>query len=259
MSPSSLKVDKYAAPRSGREPVVLLHGLGSRGDDWGLQVHALSEHYDVYTLDLPGHGASPPIHGWPAIADYAGVVTDWMATERLGSAHIVGLSLGGLIALQIGLDRREQVRSLTIVNAFSRMRFGVRGSLHSAGRLLLLMFGRMDWLGTWVASALFPEKGQEAVRRIAAQRIAATSRRSYLQAVAAVARFNLDERIHELNGPVLIVSGDRDLIVPMSLKRALADDIPHARFETIPGSGHVSPVDASERFNALLLDFLGKK
>ncbi len=179
-----------------------------------------------------------------------------MADEKLKGAHVVGLSLGGLVAMQLGLDHTPLVRSLTIVNAFSRVRFELRSGVHSVGRLMLLLFGKMEWLGAWVASALFPKEGQEALREMAAQRIAANPRRSYLQAVVAVARFNLDGCVHELGCPVLIVSGEQDRIVPMRLKRSLAVSMPEAEFEAIPMSGHVTPVDASERFNQLLLEFI---
>jgi pimeloyl-ACP methyl ester carboxylesterase len=259
MNCSALHVNGFSALRPEGDPVVLIHGLGSCAEDWGLQVPALIKRHDVYALDLPGHGASLPLQGWPRIGDYAAEVADWMADEKLKGAHLVGLSLGGLVAMQLGLDQPPLVRSLTIVNAFSRMRFELRSGLHSAGRLLLLLFGRMEWLGAWVASALFPEDGQGALREQAARRIAANPRRSYLQAVAAVARFNLDRRVHELDCPVLIVSGEQDRIVPMRLKRALAESIPEARFETIPTSGHVTPVDSSDRFNRLLLDFFYAK
>ncbi|MGD8552819.1 MAG: alpha/beta hydrolase [Anaerolineales bacterium] len=254
--PSNLHVEIHRAHRPDRSPVVLLHGLGSSSQDWPLQVPVLSEHRQVYAVDLPGHGLSPPLAGWPSMADYAGELACWMRAAGLGAAHIVGLSLGGLLALQLGVDDPTLVKSLTIVNAFSRMSMDVRAGLHSAGRLLLLLFGRMDWLGAWVASALFPGDGQEPLRELAAARIAANPRRSYLQAVLAIARFNLEQRLGEIRCPVLIVAGDRDLIVPLDAKMQLAGHIPHSSYAIIPGSGHVTPVDAGERFNGELVKFL---
>lgn len=256
MKPGKLNFIVQRTHRPDPHTVVLLHGLGSSGEDWPLQFPALAERYDVYAVDLPGHGGSAPLPGWPSMGDYAAALADWMEEQRLSSAHVVGLSLGGLVALQLGVDHPGLVKSLVIVNAFGRVRVSLTGGLHSAGRLLLLIFGRMDWLGAWVAAALFPEDGQEALRELAAQRIARNPRRSYLQAVAAIARFNLDNQTGKLQSPVLIVAGERDLIVPMSTKRSLADHIREARFEILSESGHVTPVDAADRFNSLLLDFL---
>ncbi|MGD8632508.1 MAG: alpha/beta fold hydrolase [Anaerolineales bacterium] len=246
----------HRAQGSGSDPIVLLHGLGSSGEDWPLQFSALSKQHDVYAPDLPGHGGSAPLPGWPTMDEYAAVLADWMGEQGISSAHVVGLSLGGLVALQLGVDHPRLVKSLVIVNAFSRMKVSLRGGLHSAGRLFLLVFGRMDWLGAWVAAALFPEDEQEGFRELAAQRIASNPRRSYLQAVAAIARFNLGRHMSELGCPVLVVAGARDLIVPMSAKRSLANSVSTARFEVLPDSGHVTPIDAADRFNALLLDFI---
>jgi pimeloyl-ACP methyl ester carboxylesterase len=114
----------------------------------------------------------------------------------------------------------------------------------------------MEWLGAWVANALFPEKGQEQLRQLAATRIAANPRKSYLQAVQAIARFNLDGRLGEICCPTLIVAGGRDLIIPLDTKKRLAEQIPHARYALMPDSGHVTPIDAGEHFNELLLNFL---
>jgi 3-oxoadipate enol-lactonase len=256
MKSSGLNVLSYESKNPDGKPAILLHGLGSSGEDWFLQVPVLRKHHDVYAVDLPGHGGSPPFDFWPLMEDYAQSLASWMKEHDLERAHVVGLSLGGLVGLQLALDRPQFVVSLTIVNAFSRMRTSFRGGLHSVGRLLLLVFGRMDWLGTWVASALFPEGGQESLRELAAARIAATPRKSYLQAVRAIARFSVDDRLKELNVPVLVVAGGRDRIVPLTIKRVLADQIRSAQFELIPESGHVTPIDANDRFNQLLVDFL---
>jgi pimeloyl-ACP methyl ester carboxylesterase len=190
------------------------------------------------------------------MADYANALADWMQVAGLDSAHVVGLSLGGLVALQLAVDHPPLVRSLTIVNAFGALKVSLWGGLHSAGRVLMLMFGRMEWLGAWVARALFPDPSQKALRGLAAARIASTPRRSYLQAVGAIARFNLLERLKGLRAPVLVVAGGRDLIVPLGAKQELTESIHNCTYAYLPESGHVTPVDAGDRFNQLLLDFL---
>src|SRR4030065_1260405 len=88
-----------------------------------------------------------------------------------GAAHIVGLSLGGAVALQLAIDWPSQVRSLTAVNTFARLRLSRRGLGKMAGRLILLMTGQMDWLGDWVAGGLFPCGGQTALRQGGAGRL----------------------------------------------------------------------------------------
>lgn len=243
-------------PPSG-EPVVLLHGLGSSWEDWFLQVPALSGRYRVFAVDLPGHGRSSAPQGWPSIAGYATEFAGSLEALKLPATHVVGLSLGGLVGLQTAVEYPQRVRTLTVINGFSRVRFGARRTAHALVRLLLLLTGRMEWLGAWVAGALFPEQDQGELRLLAAERIASNPRRAYLQALAAVASFKLDDRLDAIECPTLIVAGGRDKIVPLRAKRRLAAKIRVARFVLLAESGHLTPVDDFERFNRILVEFLG--
>jgi 3-oxoadipate enol-lactonase len=237
-------------------PLLLLHGLGSCSEDWALQVAAFSSERIVITLDLPGHGRSHRLTGWPLIADYAAAALAPIEAEGIEQADVVGLSLGGLVALQLGLDYPGRVRSLTLVNSFARMRIPLAGTPRILGRILLLLGGPMSWLGRWVAGGLFPHPDQEALRQLAAERLAANSRRSYLQAALAVTRFDQRRVLGEIQLPVNVIAGEADRTVSLAAKQELVAKISGARMTTIPGSGHASPVDASGLFNQAVSDFL---
>jgi 3-oxoadipate enol-lactonase len=246
-------------PNDPRGPfVLLLHGLGSCGDDWLLQLPALTPNYRVMTLDLRGHGRSGVSLGRPTIADWTHDVASLLKTFGESETHVVGLSLGGTVALQLAIDWPDLVRSLTLVNTFARIQVGHGGRLHAAGRMILLAFGHMGWMGRWVASALFPDDGQKLLREVAGARIASNPRGSYLRSLGAAARFNVRSRLCDIVAPTLVVAGDRDTIVPVKAKMELANRIPRARLEVVRGSGHATPVDAPEVFNRLLLDFLNE-
>lgn len=244
-------------PREGaRADVVLLHGMGSCGEDWGLQIPLLSRQYRVITPDLPGHGRTGPSAQAPTVAAMARAVSRLLEDLGGGSVHVVGLSLGGAVALQWAIDRPAQVRSLTAVNTFARLTLGRRGVVRMLGRILLLLTGRMDWLGEWVAGGLFPGSGQSDLRQAAAARIAGNSWRGYLQTALAVTRFDCRQSLPRIHARTMVVVGQNDMTVPMRPKLELASRIPGARLEIIPGSGHVTPIDASAQFNSLLLGFL---
>ncbi len=242
----------------GLSTVVLLHGLGSCGDDWPFQLPALTPRYRVLTPDLPGHGRSTLAPGWPTVGDYARAVVDLLDGVGERAAHFVGLSLGGAVALQCALDAPGRVRSLTIVNSFARLRSGVVGSGRGLLRLTLVLFGPMSWVGRWVAAGLFPRAEQAALRQAAAARLASNPRRAYRAALAAAARFDVRARLRDISCPTLIVAGDGDRTVPLAAKRELAEGIPGARLAVVPDSGHATPLDQPEAFNALLLQFLGE-
>jgi pimeloyl-ACP methyl ester carboxylesterase len=236
--------------------VVFLHGLGSSAEDWFFQTGPISNEHRVVAVDLPGHGRTPPFDGWPRIEDYAASVAAALESHEVDSAHVVGLSLGGAVALELGLDRPGLVRSLTLINTFARMKLTPAAWLRGSVRLALLLSGQMDRLGNWVAAGLFPHADQDLIRRQAAGRIASTPRRGYLQSIAAARRFGVERRLGEIGVPTLVVAGSRDRTVPPRAGRALAAGIPGARLEVIEGAGHVASVDSADRVNELLLDFL---
>ncbi len=236
--------------------VLMLHGLGSRGEDWVLQIEAMQNEYRMVTCDLRGHGSSPSPAGWPTVADLAEDVVGLL--EQIGerSAHVVGLSLGGGVALQMGVDYPQQVKSLTIVNAAATLRVP-RNRLPSAFvRMVLLLTGRRRKLGEWVAAGLFPRDDQQELREVAAERIADNLSRNYLRAILAVLRFDLRKQVHKISAPTLIVAGRLDRTVPLRAKVALARDIPGARLEIIEDSEHATPLDSPDEFNRILLQFL---
>jgi pimeloyl-ACP methyl ester carboxylesterase len=234
----------------------LLHGLGSCGEDWLLQVPALAARYRVITIDLPGHGESGAAPKGATIEGLARPVVALL--DRLGEAraHIVGLSLGGMVALQLAVDHPSRVRSLVLVNTFARLRQPPGGFFRGLVRLGLLVAAPMSWTGRWVAGGLFPGPGRGPMRELAAQRIAANSRRSYLRTVSAIVRFDVSGRLGEIRAPTLVVAGAQDQTAPLVSKIELATGIEGARIEIVEGSGHATPIDAPEAFNSLLLRFL---
>jgi len=243
-------------PRSGGTRVLLIHGLGSSAEDWLFQMPALNSRYPVTAVDLPGHGGVPLLPGWPTVADYAQIVASAMETHAAAPAHVVGLSLGGAVALQLALDFPAYVRSLSLINTFGRFRLTTHAWLRGAVRLALVVAGRMDWLGAWVAAGLFPRPDQALLREAAAARIAGNPRRGYLQSLMATARFDVGPRLGEITLPTLVVAGTRDTTVPTAAGRNLAARIPGARFFLLEGAGHVASVDAADDLNAVLLSFL---
>lgn len=247
---------RIAAARSEAPVVLLLHGLGSCGEDWGLQVPALRADYSLVLPDLRGQGRTPMPPGWPTIADLAADVRALLDDLRLSSVHVVGLSLGGAVALQLAADDPQRVRSLTAVNTFARLRVARGAARRGAERTWLAATGRMHELGRRVALGLFPEEGQEAFRQAAAARLAQNRPMNYLRLLVAVSRFDLRPRLAEIQSPTLVVAGDQDTTVPMECKLELVREIRGARLQVLTGSRHVTPLDRGPEFNTCLLEFL---
>lgn len=247
-----------AAPgeaRRGGAPVIFLHGLGSNADDWELQVPAFSARYQTISVDLRGHGQSP-YRGRLTVPAMAGDVAQ-LLVQMGGPAHVVGLSLGGAVALALGILFPEQVRSLTLVNTFARYRpAGAGGVGRLARRLWLLAFGSRAALAGFIAAGLFPKPEQAPLRAATVASLSRNARGTYWQALLAIRRFDARPGLGTLRCPTLVVLGDRDTTVPRAAGEALAAGIAGARRVVIADSGHATPIDQPEVFNRVVLDFL---
>ena len=238
------------------ELVVLLHGLGSRGADWEQQQRALSGAYRVLTPDLRGHGESPHPPGSWSMADFARDVAVLLRQRSTEPVHLVGLSLGGMVAFQLLADHPDLVRSAVIVN--SGPAFPGRtllGRLLIWSRLLLVRWKGLPALGDTIARRLFPKPDQHEMRRRFMAGFVRNDPGSYARTLKAIQRFDVAGASRRIRVPVLAISGDRDY-TPVDAKAAWVRDIPGGRLQVIPDSGHATPVDQPDALNAALLQFL---
>ena len=239
------------------DALVFLHGLGSCGQDWLLQMPVLADRFHVIAPDLRGHGESARPQGRVCVTDLAGDVTGMMDALGVGRAHLVGLSLGGCVAQQIALDCPARIRSLTLVNTFARYDSGEpRTAILVALRMVILGTLGLPTQARLVAARLFPKPEQAPLRQIAAQRIAANDPATYRRMLIAIQRFDVRDRLGEIRCPTLVIAGERDTTVPLRAKRFLAAHISGARLEIVADSGHATPVDQPDAFNELLTRFL---
>lgn len=250
---------RYQSTGAGT-PVVFLHGLGSSADDWLLQVPAFGERFRVITTDLRGHGRSP-YRGALVIEqmadDVAALLTEIGAGAAAGGAHVVGLSMGGCVALAVGLRHPPLARSVTLVNTFAKYRSpGVGGLGRALRRLWLLQFRPIRAVAEFVAHGLFPKPEQAPLVAAAVASLSQNSRETYWAAIRALMRFDARAALAGLQKPVLVVMGDRDQTVPRAAGEYLARHIPGARALVLADSGHASPIDQAEAFNAAVLAFL---
>ena len=225
-----------------------------------MQTDAFAARYRVHAFDLRGHGgARARVRGF-TVESLAQDVADHL--ERAGEppAHVIGISLGGCVALALALAAPERVRSLVLVNAFARLRpAGMRGGMRMARRVALLCTAPMSVVAAHVARGLFPRPDQRDQYLAAVARLAANPRRTYLAAMLALARCDVTARLGEIRAPTLVVVGDRDRTIPHSAGDLLFRTIPGAQLVVIPDSGHATPYDQPKLFNEVVLDFLDER
>jgi len=254
--------------------VLLLHGLGSTRASLFETAAALSHRYRVHAPDLPGFGASSkPALGAYNAGWFADIMLGAMDELDISSAHVVGNSMGGRVAIELGLVAPERVRSLV---ALCPAVAWIRRGLHPLVRLLRPEFGLLPhgfrrstvatqfWSMFYDRDAVDPAVGELMVdefRRIyhsAGARYAflSSARNIYLEAPFGDRGFY--PRLAELQPPALFVWGSHDRLVPHAFSRHVRKWLPSAEQLTIDACGHVPQVEHPEETHGLLLDFFAR-
>ncbi|MFO0806417.1 MAG: alpha/beta fold hydrolase [Gemmataceae bacterium] len=253
---------------NGSGPSVLfIQGVAVHGDGWRPQTESLADRFTCLSFDHRGMGRSNPV-GDGAItvqqmADDARAIADHAKCEEM---HVVGHSLGGLVALQFALANRRRVKSLTLMCTFGRGRdaapltpgmvwYGMRSrvgtrAMRRRGFLNLVMprsvLAKADL--EQLAAVLAPLFGHDLgdLPPIADAQL------------AAMRAFDAFPRLQELVGlPTLVLSASEDRIAPPAAGRKLAAAIAGARFIEVPDAAHGLPIHAAELVNEHLCSHFG--
>ncbi len=249
-------VELYCEDRGRGELVVLLHGLGSSSADWEPQLDALAPRYRTIAIDMRGSGrsrASGPFSVATFAADVAAVIDHLGA----GPAHVIGLSMGGMVAVQLALDHPHAVRTLTIINsgpALVPRTTKERGAI--ALRLAIARVLGPAVMGRLLAKPLFPRPDQATLRARFIERMAHNDKRAYAATQRALVGFDVSPRIGSIRVPTLVVAADRDY-TPVAHKEEYARKMPDARVVTLAG-GHALPVEDPGKLQPVLDAFLAE-
>lgn len=236
--------------------VTFSHALSSDLSIWDAQVDALQDRYTVLRYDTRGHGtSSAPAapYSLELLAD--DVLALWDALG-VGESHYVGISMGGMIGQVLALRAPQRVKSLALADTTSR--YGADAAPLWIERIRVVSAQGMEpmvdaTLARWFTEG-FRQARPEAVARIAAL-IRATPVAGYVGCCHALPRIDVTAQLSSLRCPALVIVGEQDQGTPPAMARAIADAIPGARLEVIPGA-HLTNVEQAERFNRLLAGFL---
>jgi bile acid-coenzyme A ligase len=239
-------------------PLLLLHGLGSSGEDWALMVDELSRSYRVLVPDVRGHGRSEKPAGTYTVPLFAGDIAALCGALGLTRVHVAGISMGGMIGFQLAVDRPDLVQSLTVINSGPELVPHTWQQKLALGlRVAIIRTLGPKAMAKKIAGALFPNPGQETLRSEIEQRIGANERDVYLRATRALIGWSVEARIHTLPCPVLVVASEHDY-TPVAFKRAYTAKLKNARLEVLPGSRHAATGDAPGPITAAMQRFLGE-
>lgn len=252
----------YAEAGAG-DPLVAVMGLSADHLAWGFQLEAFARHHRVVTFDNRGAGQTD--------APDTSYTTPMMARDTLGlmdalgidRAHVVGVSMGGMIAQEIALAAPERVRTLhlgcTLARPDRHLRAlleawrGVRATLSPEAGLraiALWLFGPTTWNER-------PDFVEMLLQTALANPYAQTMT-GFLRQTEAIAAHDTADRLGGIRCPTLVTVGEDDILVPPRFSRELAARIPGAELRTVPACGHVYFWERPEDFTTLTIDFIAR-
>jgi pimeloyl-ACP methyl ester carboxylesterase len=249
-------VSLYYEIAGAGDPLLFIHGLGSSCRDWSSQLPVFARTHRTLAFDVRGHGRSDKPRGPYSVPLFAADTAALLRSLDIAPAHVVGLSMGGMIAFELAVDAPELVRSLVIVNSAPALILrGWKQRLGWFQRQSVVRLLGMRRMGEMLGGRLLPEPGQRAVRREFVARWAENDRRAYYAAMQALVGWTVADHLGRIRCPVLVVAADRDY-TPVAFKQAYVDRLPHAALKVIPDSRHLTPIDQPEAFNQALAGFL---
>jgi pimeloyl-ACP methyl ester carboxylesterase len=237
----------HGAEERANSPLVLIHGAGGSRLNWPVELRRLPG-VTVYTLDLLGHGRSAG-EGRDAIEGHAADVVAFLDAVGIQRAAVVGHSMGGAIALTMALDYPERVIGLVLIGTGARLRVAppILEQIPTDFEAALDIITRYAWAPD--ASPALVDLGRERLREAGPDVL--------LGDLTACDRFDVLERLGEIDVPTLVVSGSADRLAPVKYARYLAEHISEARLVIVEDAGHMVMLERPAQVRDAVREFLG--
>lgn len=249
-----LATRQYGDNVGGDTPLVMLHGFLCAGKFFQPNIAVLQQHRPIITVDLPGFGDSGDLAGDDDIAGISAQVLTTLTGLGCGQFHLLGHSMGGMVALQTALSAPTRVKNLILYASNSSGDLPDRFESFAASKKNL----RQDFnaaknriCATWLVA------GERHRRFPLLQQCAARVRLAVAEkAIDAMAAFDARDRLGELRQPTLIISAGLDKTYSPRCQRQLRNAIPHATWRRLPHCAHCAHLEDEDAFNCILNEWL---
>jgi pimeloyl-ACP methyl ester carboxylesterase len=254
-------------------PIVFIHGLSGSWQNWLEQLPVFARERHVITFDPPGFGASEMPAQKITISGYGRFVDALLDELEVGSAAIVGNSMGGFIGMELAIRFPERAERLALVSAAGLSIEYLRNERALA--VLGTLENRLAAYSGWLASRSDALARRPGARRLifgivahrpdrlpgplVAEQVRGSGKPGFLPALDALTDYPIRDRLGEIACPTLIVWGSEDKLVPARDADEFARLIPNSRKVVWPETGHVAMLERPAAFNALLEAFLAEE
>lgn len=253
---------RLAYERAGSGPfLIFLHGIGGNRLNWRDQLKVFSNHFTTVAWDARGYGDSDdpkiPLE-FSQFAEDLGNLMDHLGADK---AHLVGLSMGGMIVQDFYGRHPDRVITLTLVNTSSG--FHVLSKPEQLEfldkRLKPLEAGLTPkQIAPPMADVLLAAEATAEARQKILQSLEALRSEPYKMTLRAILTTDFRSVLPKIKVPTLVIVGNEDRVLPPRESEALAQAVPNAHLEILQGVGHLSNIEAPEKFNTLLRNFLAQ-
>jgi pimeloyl-ACP methyl ester carboxylesterase len=241
----------------GGEPLLLVQGLGYGRGGWGPARGILAKRFQVVSFDNRGFGDSDVPRGPYTTAQLADDARAVLDAAEVGSAHVVGISLGGMAAQELALGHPDRVRTLVLCSTTAG---GATAAPMPQATVALMTEAATlepsEALRRFVVNALSPAAPQDLVDELVAYRRQHPPDPTGWAALAAAgATHDASTRVGAIRPRTLVVHGTADNVVAVRNAELLAEEIPNARLVLLEGVGHLLPWERPAAFAALVEEF----
>ena len=257
----SVRLEKHTIgfEQSGEgPPLLLLHGIGSNRTSWSHQFKDLGSDFTLIAWDAPGYGlSSDPIAEPPTMAEYTDCLKAFIDVLDIGPVHLLGHSMGGIIAQEFYRRHSEGVKTLILANT-------TRGGKAEPeqvrtrkleDRLGLIQRLTARQLAEERTPRLFSQCAKPSVVRDAISIMAGIRPSGYRYAATAMSGADERDLLGKITVPTLLIWAAEDHVIPSAEADQMRRAIPDVQFEVIPQAGHLCYQERPGRFNALIRQF----
>jgi 3-oxoadipate enol-lactonase len=238
-------------------PLLLIMGLGWTSHMWYRSRPILAEKFRTIALDNRGVGRSEVPPGPYSIALMASDAAAVLDAAGVESAHICGMSMGGMIAQEFALQYPQRIRSLILGCTAAGGRHAVQAE-REVIQLLLAPRGDPEDMAKAIYPYIYDAATSDSRKEedLAVRRAWFPTAEGYLAQWQGIMAWEAYSRLPQITAPTLVIHGDSDRLIPPENGRRIAARMPNARLEIIPRASHIFATDQTEAAHHAMLDFL---